>query len=222
MLAKLVIIEGPDKVGKQTQSNRLAHALRRYGDRVKLVEVPFNDKLTYRLIYWMLRSGKAKTHPNVFQFTQFLNKLIFQWTYLMWLRLTCDYVVLDRWRLSSIVYGDATGTNRTFNRLMYHALTAADVTVILHGPSFKRRTVDDAYERDSALQRDVRLGYYSWAVDHPVDHELVDNQGTQDEVHERIMDVVILGKVQKHNKKNQPCEVCDASPDEDCDAGLHS
>lgn len=190
MFAKLIAIEGPDKSGKFTQSHLLAHTLRRYGDRVKLVEVPFNDKATHRLIYWMLRNGTAKRFPNLFQFVQFANKFVFQWTYLLWLRLTCAFVVLDRWSLSAIVYGDATGVNRTVNRIMYRMLVRPTVTVVLHGSSFKRKTVDDVYEKDSDMQFAVRRGYYDWVQAHPSDHELIDNQGTQDEVHERILSAV--------------------------------
>lgn len=190
MLAKLVAIEGPDKVGKQTQTKMLAHALRRYGDRVAQVEVPFNDKATHRLIYWMLRTGRAKTYPNAFQFVQFLNKLVFQWTVLLFLRLTNDYVVLDRWSLSAIVYGDATGVNSTFNRVLYHLLARPAATLILHGSPFKRNTVDDVYEKDSDLQVAVRKGYYGWAMEHPEDHDLINNQGTKDEVHDRITSAV--------------------------------
>ena len=190
MFAKLVAIEGPDKVGKQTQSQMLAHVLGRYGDRTALVEVPFNDRVTYRLIYWMLKHGQAKRYPNLFQFVQFLNKFVFSWTYLLWLRLTCAYVVLDRWSLSAIVYGDATGVNPTFNRILYWLLTKPTLTVVLHGSSFKRKEADDVYEKDTDLQKAVRKGYYDWAQEHPFDHELIDNQGTKDEVHERIMDAV--------------------------------
>jgi|SRR6478609_902978 len=190
LLAKLIVVEGPDKVGKQTQSRYLSHVLGRYGDRTALVEVPFNDRVTYRLIYRMLKNGQAKDYPNLFQFVQFLNKFIFQWTVLLWLRLTCDFVVLDRWKLSAIVYGDATGVNPTFNRFLYSMLKNADDTVILHGSSFKRQEVDDVYEKDNSLQATVRRGYYEWAQEHPEDHHLINNQGSRDEVHARILNAV--------------------------------
>lgn len=190
LLAKIIAVEGPDKVGKQTQSRMVAHVLGRYGDRASLVEVPFNDRVTYPLIYRMLKNGQAKRHPNLFQFVQFLNKFVFQWTMLMWLRLTCSFIVLDRWKLSAIVYGDATGANPTFNRFLCWLLKNPDVTVILHGSSFKRQEADDVYEKDNSLQSAVRKGYYKWAQEHPENHELIDNQGTRDEVHERIMSVV--------------------------------
>jgi thymidylate kinase len=138
----------------------------------------------------MLRNGQAKLYPNMFQFVQFLNKFVFQWTYLLWLRLTCDVVIMDRWSLSAIVYGDATGVNWTLNRILYWLLVKPDVTVVLHGSSFKRKTVDDVYEKDSALQLTVRKGYYDWVQENPDDHELIDNQGTKDEVHERILSAI--------------------------------
>lgn len=190
MLAKIVVIEGPDKCGKATQSSLLTHVLGRYGDRAVRVEIPFNDGLTHRLIYHMLKNGQAKRWPNLFQFIQFLNKFIFQWTWLLWLRLSYDWIVLDRWKLSAIVYGNATGTNRFLNDLMYGLLKNPDVTLVLLGSSFKRATVDDVYEKDTELQVRVRDGYRSWAQHHPFDHEVIDNQGTRDEVHARIMESI--------------------------------
>lgn len=190
MFAKLVAIEGPDKAGKFTQSELLTKRLQRSGYNVTLVEIPFNDHLTHKVIYAMLRNGSAKRFPNLFQFIQFLNKFIFQLTYLLWLRLFYDYVILDRWSLSAIVYGDATGVNKWFNRVLYSLLLRPNVTLILHGPSFKRNSVDDVYEKDSELQLAVRKGNYDWAQEHPVDHELIDNTGTRDDVHGRIMAVV--------------------------------
>lgn len=192
MLANIIAIEGPDKHGKATQSKMLAHSLRRYGDRVALVEVPFNDRVTHRLIYWMLTNGFAKRYPNVFQFVQFLNKLLFQWTYLLWLRLSYDFVILDRWRLSAVVYGDATGVNKTFNRVLYHLLKPAHLTVVLHGISFKRKEADDVYEKDSSLQEAVKAGYREWALDHLNDHLLVLNTNGRDWIHDTIYTSVCM------------------------------
>lgn len=190
-MTKIVAIEGADKVGKQTQTTMLVNTLGRYGDKVKLVEVPFRDGATHKLIYWMLANGMAKRFPHLFQFVHFVNKFIFQFTYLVWLRLTHDVIVLDRWALSSIVYGDATGVNKLFNRFLYWFLISPDVTIILHGPSFKRdEKADDVYEKDSDLQSAVKSGYYDWANEHPENHELIDNQGAKDEVASRVLMIV--------------------------------
>ena len=187
-LARIIALEGADRVGKQTQTIMLCDTLRSYGKKVKLVEVPVNDHLTYNMIYGMLRNGWAKSLPNLFQFVQFMNKLLFQWTRLIWLRLFYDVVILDRWKLSSIVYGDATGANKTFNRILYFFLKSPEKTIVLHGPSFKKAADgDDVYEKDSELQLAVKEGYFYWVEDHIEDHETVDNQGPKELVHERVL-----------------------------------
>lgn len=185
-MANFIAIEGADRCGKQTQSKMLTEALAKRGYNVRLMEVPVNDGVTYRLIYWMLKNGTAKRLPNLFQFVQFLNKLIFQVTWLFWLSYTNDYVIFDRWSLSSVVYGNATGTNRTFVRFLYELLKKPDMTIVLHGARHTEDT-EDVYERDTVLQQNVRKGYLDWALRFPSNHELIDNQGTRDDVHVRLM-----------------------------------
>lgn len=183
--ATIIAIEGPDKVGKQTQTNMLTDALRRDKHKVKLVEVPVKSLLTYRLIYWMLRNGYAKTFPNLFQTVQFFNKWFFQFR-LLFMRWTNDFIVFDRWSLSAVVYGDAGGANRRYNRFLYKFLREPDATIILVGAA-RSGEVTDAYEKDNQLQSDVRWGYASWFMEHPKGFALVDNIGTREEVHQRIM-----------------------------------
>jgi len=185
-MAIIIAIEGADRCGKQTQSRMLTDALRTRGYSVEQVEVPVAGGATYRLIYWMLGNGAAKRYPNLFQFVQFVNKLVFQFTRLVWFSMVCDYVVFDRWSLSSVVYGNATGTNKVFVRFLYELLVKPDLTVILHGPRHTN-DVEDVYESDTQLQRDVRAGYHDWAQRYPLSHDLIDNRGTREEVHARVM-----------------------------------
>jgi len=196
MLATIIAIEGPDKVGKFTQSNMLVHKGKHYGLRTKLIEVPFNDKLTYKLIYRMLKSGTAKRFPTLFQIIQFMNKFFFQFTYLLWLRLTYDYIVLDRWSLSAIIYGNATGSNKFLNKLMYHMLISPKLTFVLYGKSFDRKEEEnDSYESDNTLQSIVRAEYVEWALDHTQSHSLIYCDFDRDSVHEEIFDVCKFKKV---------------------------
>lgn len=210
--AKVVVFEGPDKVGKETQSKLAAQALRDEGARVARVEVPCKSaRWTYRLIYWMLRTGWAKRVPNAFQAAQFVNKLSFQLLDLPALLLTNDVVVFDRWSLSSIVYGDATGVHGGFNRFMARFLRKPDRTIVFAERSYRRDSEqDDSYEKDTQLQARVREGYRAWAQAHD-DHFLVDNRLSIEEVHHNVVDVIC-----------PPCRVCKARLDEHCDAGLHS
>lgn len=187
MLAKLIALEGADKMGKATQSRQLAHVLRRWGDRVKLVEVPVNDGITYRLIYWMLRNGAARRYPNAFQFAMFVNKFVFQATKMLWYRLTNEFIVLDRWSLSGFVYGEAAGVNYVLNVLMYMLLVKPHMTIVIDGlPLSRKEEQDDVHERDDKLQATVRELYRLWVSLNPENHAIVDNSGGRDAVHERI------------------------------------
>jgi thymidylate kinase len=92
--AKILCIEGGDKMGKETQTKMLVSHLETLGKNVTLVEVPYDDGMTHDIIYKMLKSGSAKDKPYVFQFVHFINKMIFQVCKLPTLLLKNDYVVL--------------------------------------------------------------------------------------------------------------------------------
>lgn len=188
--ALIVAIEGPDRVGKKTQTKLLVDRLETRDYKVATFEIPKTSLVTYNLIYWMLNNGLAKKFPNIFQTIQFLNKFMFQFK-LLFLRWTYDVIVLDRWSLSSIIYGDETGANKSYVRFLYWFLREPDVTIVLNGPSPSKEELNDSYERDDSLQKRVRKGYIRWCVEN--NHkpfELVDNEGNRQEVHDRIMRIL--------------------------------
>ena len=187
MFAKVICIEGHDRSGKATQSKAVADSLTSKGYKVSKFEIPFNDGLTYWVIYKMLSSNKIKKSPNLFQFFQFLNKLFFQYTALLWAKLTSDYVILDRWKLSAIIYGNASGSNKIFNQILYLLLTSVDYTIVMSGETFKRDEALDAYESDNDFQIQVKNGYKNWVMNNSVDHALVTNKGTVEEVTKKII-----------------------------------
>lgn len=195
---KILVIEGPDKMGKNTQSTMLLLALNTPPDvkpvfgqtKACLVEVPTRG-FTYKLIYWMLSNSLAKRLPNTFQFVQFMNKYSFQLFKLPKLLKENDYVILDRWSLSGLVYGAATGVNLRFNAWLFSKMKYPDLTLVMHGSSFRRKSEDDdSYESDNDLQKRVKDLYYTQATTLPA-HELVDNQGTPEEVHNRIICIMM-------------------------------
>jgi thymidylate kinase len=188
MFAKFIVFEGPDKVGKATQSKRLEVFLGAQGKDVKRVEVPFHDFFTYHTLYWMLRKGHAVTYPNMFQTIQFVNKFAYQVVVLPWHWLLCDYVVFDRWSLSSIIYGAAGGANQSWVKFLARFLVRARHTVILMGPAFKSDRKDDSYEAHTKLQEDVRVGYMSAAAQLPNVTLVVNTPGAErEETHKRIV-----------------------------------
>lgn len=212
-MGKVLVFEGPDASGKGVQTQLAVEAMRRDGARVARIKAPCEQcSRTYRLIYWMLRKGWAGRLPHTFQLVQFINKLVFQLVFLPRLLRDNDVVVSDRWSLSAIVYGDATGVNRTFNRLLMKLVRPADRTIVFTGRTFKRTDAEsDTYDKDAELQARVSAGYLAWAQAHPQDHFIIDNGASIDEVHRTVMDVI-----------SPPCSVCKARFDEHCDAGLHS
>lgn len=193
--ARLVVFEGADKSGKETQSKLLVTSLRKEGHYVLRVE-PAKEAHPWgkALIYWMLSSGWAKRLPNTFQFVQFLNKAFFQAFRLPGMLQVYDYVILDRWALSGYVYGKAENISGWLNDWMYRNLKRADVTLLMDGTSYRRGTAatDDSYEKDARLQNRVREIYRDFvALVGRSDHHVVDNRGEVEEVQARILSVVL-------------------------------
>jgi dTMP kinase len=189
LFGQVIVIEGPDAVGKSTQVDLLTHALRRYGDRSVKVKIPFNDGITRSSIYKALRTGWAKRHPTLFQALVFMNKFVFQALVLPWLRLTNDYVVLDRWSLSGAAYGLASGVSPRLCGVMSGLLASPDITIVVNGRGFKRAVPRDEYEKDDEFQREVKEHYHSFCSLEKNTFE-IDSDRTVDEVHESILELL--------------------------------
>jgi thymidylate kinase len=155
--------------------------------KVKLVEVPIHDNMTYRLIYWMLGSGLAKKFPKIFQWLQVLNRWIFQTTSLVSLEHEYDYIVFDRWSLSTISYGVAEGLGREFLDRLYRLQRRPDFTVVLLGSSHEH-VAEDVYERDSQLQEKTRSVYSEWCRENSKESCNVNCNGTKKEVFDRVIE----------------------------------
>jgi len=162
-MCKMIVVEGPDRVGKATQTELLRQRLSDLGHRVAKVEVPVRTNFAYHVVYWMLRNGLAKSLPRVFQWFQYLNRKIFQRFVLPDLERRHDYIIMDRWSLSTVVYGAATGVPKDFTLKLYDRLKKPDHTFIILGPAH-RHEAEDVYESDAKLQCDVRVGYSTWAM----------------------------------------------------------
>lgn len=188
-MAKMIVIEGCDQVGKQTQSRLLAAFLNERGYRAALVECPIRDGLTHPVIYWMLKNGKAVKYPTIFQFIQHLNKKIFQAFMLPFIERENHFVIMDRWSLSSIAYGTASGADHEWMMDWFRSLRTPDLNVFLDGKSHSSRA-DDDYEKDSKLQATARKTYQLWVTSNPKNCVTIDCQGSQMSVHHRILEAV--------------------------------
>jgi dTMP kinase len=172
-MSKIIVIEGPDRVGKATQTNFLANFLSWRGFKVLTIEVPIRTNLVYHIIYWMLKNGLAKKFPKCFQWLQYFNRQLFQWFTLKKLEKEYDYIIMDRWSLSTVVYGKATGVPTNFTEKLHSRLRTPEFTFLLLGPSHKH-SAEDVYESDTALQESVRKIYLEWSKQHPHSCKVID------------------------------------------------
>lgn len=162
---KSFVIEGPDKVGKATQSNLLFDAVDDLGIRCHRIEVPSKNHACYDKIYDMLRrredgTAPAHDHPEIFQTYQAANRFDIQED----LRLSAQggnvVVIFDRWHVSSWVYGLTAGMLPSKLDVISEGVLEPDITFILDGKGFDRpETQDDAYEDDAGFQDRVRARY---------------------------------------------------------------
>lgn len=162
-----ISFEGCDRLGKSTQVKLLVEHLKQRGFKALSVKSPYNDFLSYRLVYWMLHNGTARQFPNVFQIVQFLNKMLFQIFVLPILFMKYDFLILDRWSLSMLAYGLADDASQTLTYNMMAFLFEPDYTIILDGRPHLTEG-GDSYENDLSYQSKVRLYYNDWIFGQPL------------------------------------------------------
>lgn len=184
-MTTFIALEGPDRVGKKTQSEMLQVALQKIGKKALVVEVPWDDGLTYKLIYHMLEHDQASKYPTLFQIFQNVNKILCQYIKMSTFE-KYDFIIFDRWRLSSFVYGSLTDANMKVVKFLFDRLLCPDRTIVLLGKRLTEKA-EDEYERNDSLQARVRQ-MYAFAYEHErgVIRINVDST-TRENVHEKII-----------------------------------
>lgn len=170
----LIAIEGPDRVGKQTQARMLGNALFGIGPNGdqpvgdgkpwwanKVYEVPWNDGPIYEEIYAMLRDGSAFEFPVAFQTLHAANRRVFQARELPSHAGWADVVILDRWTLSTRVYGACDGVPVEVTDRILKGVIEPDLTLVFDGDPFPKDELD-AYEANTEFQQKVRAEYMRW------------------------------------------------------------
>ena len=176
----LVALEGGDRLGKSTQGRLLETALEKAKVRVVLDKCPYKDGVTYERIYEMLDTGEAVKYPVVFQTLQGANRRYFQQRYLPTLASHFDVVLVDRWSLSTRVYGTEAGVPLDVTECVLKDIVEPDLTLVFDGEPFGVVGKDGAYEADGEFQARVRARYRRWAQEGDDDRVLVSaNRGTE-------------------------------------------
>ena len=186
----LIAIEGPDRVGKATQAKMLEAALNERKIKATVEEIPYDEGVTHPEIYRMLKDGTVNQEPVVFQTLQGINRRYFQTKFLPNLASHFDVVVLDRWNLSTYVYGKASGVVEATTAAILKGVVEPDVTLVFDAPPFPKEGLD-VWEADNVFQKRVREGYRDWCERDPKQFVKIDAGRPKDEVHQSVLEVVL-------------------------------
>jgi dTMP kinase len=157
----LIAFEGLDQSGKQTQSERLATALRAEGRRVEFLTFPEYTTAIGAEIGTALQGARAY-EPDTLQLLYVANRYEFRPRMQAWLD-TGTVVICDRYAASSVAYGEAQGVDPAWLVDIQRHLPVPALTIVLDIPPEvslqRKRAARDKFERDLPLLSRVRDSY---------------------------------------------------------------
>src|SRR3954465_13757074 len=182
MSGHLVVFEGLDQSGKQTQAEMLRDRLKAEGRKARLVSFPDYATSIGEEIARALQ-GEREYGPDVMQLLYIANRYERKPDLTRWLDGGL-ILVSDRYMASSIAYGEAFGLDPAWLADMQKFLPPASLTILLDiapDTAVKRKSVDrDRYERDLAMQVRVRESYHRQAGEQG--WVVLDGERAQDEI----------------------------------------
>ena len=160
-MGHIIAFEGLDQSGKQTQAELLRDRLRGEGYKARLVSFPDYGTSIGEEIARAL-GGERDYGPDVMQLLFVANRHERREAIIEWLNGGL-ILVCDRYRASSIAYGEAQGLDAGWLEQIQQMLPAADLTLFLDidpKTAASRKAHDrDKYERDLALLTRVSESY---------------------------------------------------------------
>jgi len=156
----LIVLEGIDKAGKNTQARLLAENIRRDGKTVNCISFPDYTTPLGREIKRFLM-GKVDFRPEVRQLLYVANRWEREGDISRWLR-EGNYVIADRYSQANLVYGMANGLDLNWMLALEEGLPKADSVVVLDitpEVAVRRERGKDVYEKDMEFQRRIRSLY---------------------------------------------------------------
>lgn len=165
MRGLLIVFEGLDQSGKQTQAERLKAEVERRGRSCVLLDFPSYETHIGTEIGAGLH-GERDYGPDVMQLLYVANRYEKKPQIE---RTLADggIVICDRYLASSIAYGEAQGLDGVWLREIQRYLPQPDLTILLDiapATAAGRKTVNrDKYERDLAMLSRVRESYRAQA-----------------------------------------------------------
>ena len=157
----LIAIEGLDQSGKETQARHVRTRIDQAGRRVNLLSFPDYGTPIGQEIEKALH-GERDFGPDVMQLLYIANQFEYRPRLELWLAQS-HVVVCDRYRASSVAYGEAQGLDPDWLHEVQRYLPPADLTILLDiAPEtavLRKATGRDRYERDLVLLARVRASY---------------------------------------------------------------
>jgi len=161
MRGLLIAFEGLDQSGKQTQAEMLRDHVKAAGRKVRLLSFPDYGTSIGEEIARALQ-GERDYGADVMQLLYVANRYERKDEILQWLDGGL-VLICDRYRASSVAYGEAFGLDAGWLADMQKYLPEPDITVLLDiapETSARRKTSDrDKFERDLTLLSRVRDSY---------------------------------------------------------------
>ena len=190
----IVAFEGLDQSGKETQARHLRARIEQDGRKVHSLSFPDYETPVGREIAKAL-AGERDFGPDVMQLLYVANRCEYRPKIDLWMN-GGGVVVCDRYRASSIAYGEAQGLDPVWLEDIQRYLPKATLTVLLDiAPETavqRKSTGRDRYERDLSLLARVRESYRRQAQESG--WILIDGEMGKDEVRAAI-DAAVLPKL---------------------------
>jgi dTMP kinase len=187
----LIAFEGLDQSGKETQARQLRARLEQDGRRVRAVSFPdYTTPIGIELRRAL--SGERDFSPEVMQLLYVANRFEYRPRLEAWLG-AGDIVVCDRYRASSVAYGESQGLDASWLEDIQRFLPVADITVLLDiAPETavaRKSTGRDRFERDMGLLARVRESYRRQAA--AKGWTVIDAETSRDAVGRSVQDAVL-------------------------------
>ena len=164
---RLIVFEGLDQSGKQTQAELLRDGLKQRGHKARLVSFPDYATSIGEEIARALQ-GEREYGPEVMQLLYVANRYERKPDLQRWLDGGL-MLVTDRYTASSVAYGEALGLDAAWLHDLQKFLPPPWLTIFLDiapETAIQRKAVGrDRYERDLALQVRVRESYRRQAAE---------------------------------------------------------
>jgi dTMP kinase len=188
----LIAFEGLDQSGKETQARHLRARIAQDGRKVHALSFPDYETPIGKEIAAAL-AGEREFSPDVMQLLYVANRCEFRARLESWLA-SGGVVVCDRYRASSVAYGEAQGLDPAWLEDIQRLLPRPDMTVLLDiAPETaveRKSTGRDRYERDMSLLARVRESYRRQAAAHP-GWVLIDGEQPKDDVRAAVEAAVL-------------------------------